>query len=357
MKLHVENAPHPKQRPTDEELGQTKFGTLFTDRMLIVDYDKERGWHDGRIVPYGPLSLDPATCCFHYGQLIFEGLKAYKTKKGELVMFRPDRNMARMNTSCERLCMAPIDEAEMLDAIAQLVRAEEAWVPSAPGTSLYIKPFIIGNEVFLGVHPSGSYIFMTILSPVGAYFKEGLKPVRIYVENDRVRAVKGGTGHTKCAGNYAASLKSQEEAGAAGYAQVLWLDGVERKHIEEVGGMNIFFVIDGEVVTPELNGSILPGVTRASVIDVVKGWGKPVSERKISIDELADAYKAGRATEAFCSGTAAVISPIGELKYGDFVMKFNGGKIGETTQRLYDEITGIQTGAIEDKFGWVYKVK
>jgi branched-chain amino acid aminotransferase len=325
--------------------------------MLIVDYKKGQGWHDGRIVPYGPLELDPAACCLHYGQLIFEGIKAYKTNKDELVIFRPDQNMARMNNSCDRMCMPPIDEGEMLDAIAQLVRADEAWVPSAPGTSLYIRPFIIGNEAFLGVHPSKSYMFITILSPVGAYFKEGLRPVRIYVEDKYVRAVKGGTGYAKCAGNYAASLKSQEEADAAGYAQVLWLDGVERKYIEEVGGMNIFFVIDGEVVTPELNGSILPGITRASVIDVVKDWGKPVSERKISIDELAAAYKAGRATEAFCSGTAAVISPIGELKYGDFVMTFNGGKIGETTQRLYDEITGIQTGAKEDKFGWLYKVK
>jgi branched-chain amino acid aminotransferase len=220
-----------------------------------------------------------------------------------------------------------------------------------------VRPFILANEAFLGVHPSSSFIFATILSPVGAYFKDGLSPVRIYVEDNYVRAVKGGTGFAKCAGNYAASLKSQEEATKAGYSQVLWLDGVERKYIEEVGGMNIFFVIDGEVVTPELNGSILPGVTRKSVIQLVKSWGLTMSERKISIQELADAYKAGKAQEAFCAGTAAVISPIGELKWGDLVMRFNDGKIGQVSQKLYDEITGIQTGAAEDKFGWVYTVK
>jgi branched-chain amino acid aminotransferase len=289
--------------------------------------------------------------------LIFEGLKAYKTGDGRVVMFRPDQNMARMNKSCERMCIPPIDEKEMISAIAELVRTDSAWVPSAPGTSLYIRPFILADEAFLGVHPSNSFIFATILSPVGAYFKGGLAPVKIYVEDKYVRAVRGGTGVAKCAGNYAASLKSQEEAEKAGYSQVLWLDGVERKYIEEVGGMNIFFVINGEVVTPELNGSILPGITRKSVIELVKSWGMPMIERKISIQDLADAHKAGEAREVFCTGTAAVISPIGELNWMDKVMRFNDGKIGEVSQRLYDEITGIQTGSIEDKFGWVYTVK
>ncbi|MDR3255445.1 MAG: branched-chain amino acid aminotransferase [Synergistaceae bacterium] len=357
MELRIEKTTQPKKRPTDQEMAGIRFGSTFTDHMLLIGYKKGLGWHNGRIVPYGPLSLDPASTCLHYGQLIFEGMKAYKISGGGIVLFRPDQNMARMNKSCERMCMPPINEDETLDAIAKLVEVDEAWVPSVPGTSLYVRPFILADEAFLGVHPSNSYLFATILSPVGAYFKEGLAPVRIYVEDNYVRAVRGGTGYAKCAGNYAASLKSQEEAEKAGYSQVLWLDGVERKYIEEVGGMNIFFVIDGEVVTPELNGSILPGVTRKSVIELVKSWGMPMSERKISIEDLAEAYKSGHAQEALCTGTAAVISPIGELKWGDTVMRFNDGKIGEVSQKLYDEITGIQTCAREDKFGWVYRVK
>jgi branched-chain amino acid aminotransferase len=357
MELRIERTTQPRKRPTEQEFGRVKFGTVFTDHMLLIDYYEGKGWHNGRIVPYGPLSLDPATSCLHYGQLIFEGMKAYRTKDGSVVMFRPDQNMARMNTSCERMCIPPIDEKETLSAISRLLEVEEAWVPSSPGTSLYVRPFIIADEAFLGVHASRSYIFITILSPVGTYFKDGLAPVRIYVEDNYVRAVKGGTGFAKCAGNYAASLKSQMEAESAGYSQVLWLDGAERKYIEEVGGMNIFFVIDGEVVTPELNGSILPGVTRKSVIELVKSWGMPISERKISIGELAGYYEAGKVEEVLCTGTAAVISPIGELKWKDTVMRFNGGKIGPISQKLYDEITGIQTCQREDKFGWVYRVK
>jgi branched-chain amino acid aminotransferase len=357
MDLRFERTKLPKNKPSDKELGGIKFGTVFTDHMLLIDYDEGKGWHGGRIVPYGPLSLDPAACCLHYGQLIFEGMKAYRTKDGKIVMFRPDRNMARMNLSCGRMCIPPIDEKEFLAATAELVKFDEAWVPSAPGTSLYIRPFIIANEPFLGVRASRSYIYAVILSPVGAYFKGGLSPVKIYVEDNYVRAVRGGTGSAKCAGNYAASLKSQEEAEQAGYSQVLWLDGAERKYIEEVGGMNIFFVIDGEVVTPELNGSILPGVTRMSVVEIVKSWGMPVSERKITIDEFAAAHKNGKVDEVFCTGTAAVISPIGELKWKDDVMRFNGGKIGPVSQRLYDQITGIQTCALDDRFGWVYRVK
>ncbi|MDR1650401.1 MAG: branched-chain amino acid aminotransferase [Synergistaceae bacterium] len=357
MEVRVEKNPNPKKPLTGEELSKVSFGTVFTDHMLLIDYTKGKGWHDARIVPYGPLALDPATCCLHYGQLIFEGLKAYKAPDGRVVMFRPDQNMSRMNESCERMCIAKIDEKATLEAVAKLVRTDADWVPDAPGTSLYVRPFIIGSEVFLGVHPSRSFIFAAILSPVGAYFKDGLKPVKIYVEDKYVRAVRGGTGFAKCAGNYAASLKSQEEAEAAGYSQVLWLDGVERRYIEEVGGMNIFFVIDGTVVTPELNGSILPGVTRKSVMELVRSWDMPMSERKISIQELADAHKAGKASEAFCTGTAAVISPIGELKWKDLVMTFNEGRIGPVAARLYDEITGIQTCAKPDKFGWVYEVK
>jgi branched-chain amino acid aminotransferase len=357
VEIRIERTKQPKKRPTDQEIGSIVFGTRFTDHMLQVDYLKGKGWHNARIVPYGPLSIDPASCCLHYGQLIFEGMKAYKTSDGSVVMFRPDQNMARMNKSCERMCIPQIDEAEMVRAIAKLVEVDEEWIPSLPATSLYIRPFIMADEAFLGVHPSDSYLLNVILSPVGAYYKEGLAPVRIYVEKNYVRAVRGGTGFAKCAGNYASALKSQVEAEKEGYSQVLWLDGLEGRYIEEVGAMNVFFVIDGTVVTPELNGSILPGITRKSVIEVLKGWNMPVEERRISIDELAQAHKDGRVGEAFGAGTAAVISPIGELKWGDTVMHISGGKIGAVSQRLYDEITGIQTCTREDRFGWVYKVK
>ncbi|MDR1136809.1 MAG: branched-chain amino acid aminotransferase [Synergistaceae bacterium] len=357
MNVRIEKTKRPKKIPTSEELGKMHFGTVFTDHMLLIDYDKGTGWHDARIMPYGPLSLDPAASCLHYGQLIFEGMKAYRHKDGRIVMFRPDMNMKRMNSTCDRMCIAPIDEKDMLNAISELVKIDSAWIPDAPGTSLYVRPFIFASEAFLGVHPSKSFTFAVILSPVGAYFKSGLAPVRIYVEDKYVRAVRGGTGYAKCAGNYAGSLKSQEEAEAKGYSQVLWLDGVERKYIEEVGGMNIFFVIGGEVVTPELNGSILPGITRDSIIEVTKKWGLPMKERKISIQELAGSYEAGNAQEAFCTGTAAVVSPIGELKWHDALMRFNDGKIGEITQKLYDEITGIQTGAVPDEFGWLHTVR
>jgi branched-chain amino acid aminotransferase len=356
MDIRIEKTTNPKNKPTDKEFGSIGFGTIFTDHMLMIDYKGGSGWHDARIVPYGPLSLDPASTCFHYGQLIFEGMKAYKVDDDKVVLFRPDQNMARMNNSCERMCIPPIDEKETLDAIATLVRLDKGWVPAAPGTSLYVRPFIISNEPLLNVHPANSYLFITILSPVGAYYKSGLNPVKIYVEDNYVRAVKGGTGFAKCAGNYASSLKSQIEADKKGYSQVLWLDGVERKYIEEVGSMNVFFVIDGEVVTPELNGSILPGITRKSVIEVVKSWNMPISERRIAIDELARLYKDGKVQEAFGAGTAAVISPIGELKWGDLVMRFSDGKIGAVSQKLYDEISGIQTCKKEDKFGWVYAV-
>ncbi|MCL2684620.1 MAG: branched-chain amino acid aminotransferase [Synergistaceae bacterium] len=356
MEIRIEKTAKPKHIPTTEELGSIKFGTVFSDHMLLITFSEGKGWHDARIVPYGPISLDPAACCLHYGQLIFEGMKAYKAKDGRIVMFRPEKNIARMNQSCDRMCIAQINELETLEAVAELVRIDSAWVPNVPGTALYVRPFIYADEPFLGVRASNSFTFATILSPVGPYFKGGLTPTRIYVEDNYVRAVRGGTGAAKCAGNYAASLKAQQEVAAAGYAQVLYLDGAERKYIEELGGMNVFFVIDGEVVTPELNGSILAGITRQSIIEVVRDWGMQARERAITIQELADAHKAGRVTEAFSAGTAAVISPIGELKWRNNVMIFNDNKIGETTQRIYDEITGIQTGAVPNKFGWLYKV-
>ncbi len=354
-KIRIELTKEKKQKPADQsKLG---FGNYYTDHMFIMNYDEGQGWHDPRIVPYQNIALDPAAMCLHYGQEVFEGLKAYRTKKGEVLLFRPDRNMARMNKSNERLCIPEFDEEFAVEAIKELVKVDEDWIPTAEGTSLYIRPFIFAVDPHVGVHPAHHLLFVIILSPVGAYYPEGLNPVKIYVEDNYVRAVKGGIGFAKTGGNYAASLKAQDEASKQGYTQVLWLDGVERKYIEEVGTMNVFFVIDDEVITPELQGSILSGVTRMSCIDILRSWGLKVSERRLSIDEVAQAAKEGRLKEAFGSGTAAVISPIGELKWGDDVMKINNGEIGEISQKLYDNLTGIQWGDIEDTFGWTVKVK
>ena len=352
--MNITKTANPKEKPADP--AKHAWGSIFTDHMFIMDYNVKEGWHDARIVPYGPIPLDPSAKVFHYGQEIFEGLKAYKTADGKIAMFRPIENMKRTNASCDRMSMPKIDENAMVEAIAELIRVDRDWVPSLPGTSLYIRPFIIATEAALAAHPAHEYMFIVILSPVGAYYPEGLKPTRIYVENRDVRAVRGGTGEAKCGGNYAASMRAQTESEKEGYSQVLWLDGIEQKYIEEVGAMNVMFVIDGKVVTPALNGSILPGITRKSVIQVLKDWNIPVEERKISIDEVAEAYKSGKLQEVFGTGTAAVISPVGELKYGNLIMNINGGNIGEISQRLYDEITGIQAKKREDKHGWVYEV-
>ena len=355
QQIKVELTKNPKQKPGDEsKLG---FGTIFTDHMFLMNYDLGEGWHDPRIVPYAPLSLDPAAMCLHYGQSVFEGMKAYRTADNRILLFRPDKNMARLNVSNERLCIPLIDEEFAKQAIEKLVSVEKDWVPSTPGTSLYIRPFIIGVDPHVGVHPAHHLLFLVICSPVGAYYPEGLNPVKIYVETNYVRAVRGGMGFTKTAGNYAASLKAQDEAEKQDYTQVLWLDGVERKYIEEVGTMNVFFKIDDEIVTPGLQGSILSGITRMSSIEILKAWGMKVSERKISIDELAKAADEGRLKEAFGTGTAAVISPIGHLKWGDDIMEINNGEIGPISQRLYDTLTGIQWGKIKDTMGWTVEVK
>lgn len=354
MQIRVEHTQQPKAKPTDEtKLG---FGRIFTDHMFIMDYDLGEGWHDPRIVPYAPLNLEPSAMCLHYGQSVFEGLKAYRTDDDRILLFRPDRNMARLNLSNERLCIPQIDEAFAVEAIKKLVSVDRDWVPSAPGTSLYIRPFIIGVDPVVGVHPAHHLMFIVICSPVGAYYPEGLNPVKIYVEDGYVRAVKGGMGFAKTAGNYAASLKAQDEAEKQNYTQVLWLDGVERKYIEEVGTMNVFFQIGDEVVTPSLQGSILSGVTRMSAIEILKSWGMNVTERRLSIQEVADAAKEGKLKEAFGTGTAAVISPIGHLKWGDMIMEFNDGKIGSLSQRLYDTMTGIQWGKLPDTFHWTVEV-
>lgn len=354
QEIKIELTKTPKEKPADEsKLG---FGKIFSDHMFVMNYDEGQGWHDPRIVPYGPIELMPSAMCLHYGQEVFEGMKAYRTEQGKIVLFRPEKNMERLNVSNERLCIPLIDEKFCVEAIKKLVEIEKDWVPHTEGASLYLRPFIFATDPFIGVHPAHHLTFMVICSPSGAYYPEGLDPVKIYVEQNYVRAVKGGMGFTKTAGNYAASLKAQDESEKLGYTQVLWLDGVERKYIEEVGTMNVFFVIGDEVVTPALQGSILSGITRMSSIELLKDWGYKVSERKLSIEEVAKAYDDGQLKEAFGTGTAAVISPIGELKWGDKVMTINNGEIGPISHRLYNDLTGIQWGKVEDKFGWIQTV-
>lgn len=344
----------PAQKPADEsKLG---FGTVFTDHMFVMDYAEGQGWLNPTIMPYGPLSMDPATMVFHYGQAVFEGMKAYRRPDGGINLFRPELNFQRINHSNERMGIPQIDEAFALHCLEELVKVDADWVPHTTGASLYIRPFIFATDPHLGVCVSSTYKFMILLSPSGAYYAQGINPVNIYIEDRYVRAVRGGTGEAKCPGNYAASLLAQEKANEQGFVQVLWLDGVEQKYIEEVGSMNVFFVIDDELVTPELNGSILNGITRRSVIELAKHWNYKVSERRISVDELLELAQAGRISEAFGSGTAAVISPIGELQYEEHHFVFNGGKIGPVSQKIYDQITGMQYGVMDDEMGWVHKV-
>ncbi|MBE5964022.1 MAG: branched-chain amino acid aminotransferase [Lachnospira sp.] len=354
LDIRIEKTQNPKPLPTEDN--PLTFGTIFTDHMFIMNYETGKGWFDPRIVPYQPLQLEPSSMVFHYGQEMFEGLKAYKTEDNRTLLFRPNKNIERANNTNKRICIPQIPEEDFLQAIKAVVKMDEAWIPTKPGTSLYIRPFIIATDPFLGVRPSDTYMFIIILSPVGAYYKEGLNPVKIWIEDEYVRAVKGGLGEAKTGANYCASLASQVKAHDAGYSQVLWLDGVERKYIEEVGAMNIFFKINGTVVTPMLNGSILPGVTRDSVINLCKHWGIPVEERRISVDELYDAAKSGALEEVFGTGTAAVISPVGELRFENHMLKIGDGGIGELSQKLYDTVTGIQLGKLKDELGWVVEV-
>ena len=350
----VKRAATLKEKPDQSNLG---FGKYFTDHMFVMDYTEGKGWHDPMIVPYEKISLDPSAMIFHYGQAIFEGLKAYRTADGKIYLFRPKKNMQRVNISNDRLCIPPIDVDFAVDALCELIKVEQDWIPTEPGTSLYIRPFIIATDCALGVHPSRTYKFMIILSPVGAYYKEGLNPVKIYVEDQFVRAVRGGIGFAKTPGNYAASLKAQMEAEKKGYTQVLWLDGVERKYIEEVGTMNIFFKINGEIVTPALQGSILGGITRMSCIELLRSWGYAVNERPLALAEVEKAARDGVLEEVFGTGTAAVISPVGELKVDDEKIIINKGEIGPVAHRLYDTLTGIQNCRIPDPFGWVVPVE
>ena len=353
MQITINKAETFKEKPDENNLG---FGTIFTDHMFNMDYNPDEGWHNPRIEPYHAINMDPATMVLHYGQGVFEGLKGYRTQTGDVQLFRPMENVRRLNRSSRRMCIPEMDEDFVLEALKQLINVEKAWVPGVEGTSLYIRPTVIATDPFLGVRASFTYRFFIILSPVGAYYPEGFNPVKILVTRDFVRAVRGGVGEAKTLGNYAASLLAGDKAHEEGYTQVLWLDGVEQKYIEEVGAMNIFFVIDDEIITPMLNGSILPGITRNSVIALGKSWGLNVSERKISIDEVLDAHGDGKLKEVFGSGTAAVISPVGEIKYGDKRITIGDGAVGPLSQRFYTSLTDIQYGKGDDLFDWTIQV-
>ena len=353
QEIKIEKAKTLKQKPDFSKLG---FGKYFTDHMFMMEYTEGEGWQNPRIVPFAPIPIHPASTVLHYGAEIFEGMKAYKTADG-YQMFRPLENIKRMNDSAERLCLPTLPEEFTLKALTELINLDYSWIPDQEGTSLYIRPFMFGNDETLGVHAVHHSTFVVILSPVGAYYAEGLNPVKISIESEDVRAVRGGTGYAKCGGNYAASMRAGKRAAAKGFSQVLWLDGVERKYIEEVGAMNVMFKINGEIITPMLTGSVLPGITRKSCLEILKEWGYKVSERLISVDELISAAESGTLEEAWGTGTAAVISPIGHLVYKDVDHVVAGDKIGELAQRLYDELTGIQWGKVADKRDWCYKVK
>ena len=352
LDIKITRTTAPKAKPT----GKLGFGKIFTDHMFVMDYTRGKGWHDPRIVPFQDITLSPAAMVFHYGQEMFEGLKAYKGADGKNYLFRPDMNAKRTNNTNDRLCIPRVPEEDYVQAVKAIVSVDQDWIPTEPGTSLYIRPFIIATEPFLGVDVSETFHFYIILTPYGAYYESGLEPVGIRIEDDYVRAVRGCIVFDKTGGNYAASLAGQVKAHNDGYSQVLWLDGVERKYIEEVGAMNIFFKIDGKVVTPMLNGSILPGITRDSVLRICRDWGLPTEERRISVEELLQAQKEGKLEEVFGTGTAAVISPVGKLRYKDDVMVIGDNKIGPLSQKLYDTVTGIQLGSLEDKYGWRVQV-
>ncbi len=353
MEIKFEQAKTLKEKPDQKKLG---FGSYYTDYMFIMDYDKGEGWHDARIIPYQPIVLDPSALVFHYAQECFEGLKAYRCPDGSVQLFRPDKNAERMQSTHKRLCIPEIPVEDFVEAVKALVSVEKDWVPSEPETSLYIRPFTIATEPVLGVKASDKYQFIIICSPSGAYYEEGMNPVKIYVEDEFVRATPGGTGYIKCGGNYAASIIASEKAHTMGYSQVLWLDGVERKYVEEVGSMNIMFKISGEIYTAATVGTVLPGITRMSCIELLKEWGYKVNEGKLAIADVMEAGRNGRLEEVFGTGTAAVISPVGGLMYEGETVEINGFKTGELTQKLYDTLTGIQFGTLPDTMGWTVKV-
>ncbi len=356
MNIQVLPLADDRKKPRFTDESQLGFGKIFTDRMFIAEWKVDKGWVDARIQPYAPFTLDPAALVFHYAQEIFEGLKAYKWQDNSVALFRPEMNARRFNLSAVRMCMPEVPEDLFMDGIKQLVSLEREWIPGAPGTSLYIRPTMIAVEPVLGVKPSDHYYFYVILSPVGAYYASGFNPVKILVEDYYVRAIAGGTGEAKTGANYAASLKAGLEAKKKGFEQVLWLDGVHKRYIEEVGAMNMLFAYGTHVVTAPLNGSILNGVTRDSVMKLAGHLGFTVEERQIDVNDLMNDIRSGKVTEAFGSGTAAVITPVGSLCYRDETLAIGNGGVGNLTQKLYDTLTGIQYGKIPDQSGWITKI-
>lgn len=352
--LEIRKATSKKTKPDEHNL---EFGKYFTDHMFIMDYTPDKGWHAPRITPYEPMLFEPSAMVFHYGQTVFEGLKAYRTEDNRILLFRAEQNFKRLNRSSDRISIPQFDEDFVLSALQELLILDKDWVPSVEGTALYIRPFIIATEPNIQLTPASEYRFMIIMSPVGSLYKEGMHPVSIFVEEEYTRAVRGGTGNAKTAGNYSAAYKAQKKATEQGFSQVLWLDGNEKKYIEEVGSMNVFFKINGKIITPQLNGSILEGITRMSIIELLRSWDYDVIERRITMEEISIAYDDGSLEEAFGTGTAAVISPIGELTWRDKRMVINNKETGELSKKLYDTLTGIQRGKIKDPFEWIIEVK
>lgn len=352
LDIRLRRAEQLKEKPDWSRLG---FGKHFTDYMFVMNWQSGKGWHDAEIRPYGPFSLDPAAMVLHYSQEIFEGLKAYCGQDNSILLFRPLDNLERLNRSADRLCMPEIPTEAVLEGLKQMIALDRDWVPDAPGASLYIRPAMIATEAAVGLHPANEYLFFIICCPVGAYYAEGFTPTKMYVEDRYVRAAAGGVGEAKTGGNYAASLKAFAEAKSKGCTQVLWLDAQERKYVEEVGTSNIFFVINDELVTPPLGGTILPGITRDTVLTLAADWGLKASERRISMDEIMAAAADGSLTEAFGSGTAAVISPVGEFIYQDKNIRINNGQTGPVAQRFFDSIQQLQRGLLPDPHGWLIK--
>lgn len=356
MKIEIIEAPPEKRKPKPADETQLGFGRVFTDHFFTMHYSEGSGWHDATIEPYRALSLEPTAMCLHYAQEIFEGMKAYRGRNDDIYLFRPTDNAGRMNMSARRMCMPEIDVDLFLEAVKKLVLLEKEWIPRSAGASLYIRPTMIATEAALGVHPSCEYLFFIVVGPVGAYYPEGFGPTKIYISEEYVRSVRGGTGSCKAAGNYAASLYASRIASNMGYTQVLWLDAIERKYVEEVGTSNIFFLIADELITPPLTGAILGGITRDSIIKMARSWGITVTERQLAMDDILEASAQGRLKEAFASGTAAIISPIGHFSYKGEEHAVNGGQAGRLTEKLYNEILQIQYGEKEDPFGWRMRI-
>ncbi len=352
----VEKREQDERKKKPESGEQLGFGTRFTDHMFTMIWDREHGWHEAKICPYQNFSMDPAALVFHYGQAIFEGMKAFRGDNDQVYMFRPEKNLERLNNSAVRLCMPRIPVDKVLKALKALLYLEKDWIPAAEGASLYIRPTMIAVEPRLDVKAAEQYLFYIILSPVSAYYAEGFNPTRIYVSEQHSRAARGGVGMAKAAGNYAAALATARQAKNNGYTEVLWLDACEKRYVEEVGTSNIFFVLDEELVTPAAEGTILEGVTRDSVLQLAESWGLKTVQRKIAIDEVIAAIEQGRLTEAFGTGTAAVISPVGELGFKEKNYSIADGTPGLLSQRLYEELRGIQTGRKDDPFGWTVRV-